>query len=451
MNPSLPMDPATLTNVLLKGQITSPLVGQTPVSQILCENLPVLFYIKNIKDLKYEDCSSAWANWLGYTREERLGKADAQFLPQTLSHAISQSDRRVIEAGQTSVNEQEPFVTRNGVRFARCRRILIPGPDGRPLYLLGHCEVAQNSKSGDELSPRLQPGLQPSEINEQLREMAQEITSGFANMCEVILIREPFQVADVIFSHQDPQMIEWALNHRSAFTVDWNANWGAGKVLRTGHPDIFFKITNATLDELVHDLHRREALRFTKIHSNLILPLIIDHQLVGSIGFGRSTTIESFTELDLSTAQRFAQQAQSILSRAQKPTPSNLNAAQSRGQVLIVDDAPDNRLLIQHYVIRLGYQVEIAASGPEAVEKALKTNFDVILMDVQMPEMDGFEVVKRLRSHGCCTPIVALTAHTMKGDRERCLANGFDDFLGKPVDRNLLTLCLKRYSDSSGH
>jgi PAS domain S-box-containing protein len=118
----------------------------------------------------------------------------------------------------------------------------------------------------------------------------------------------------------------------------------------------------------------------------------------------------------------------------------------NQGKVLIVDDAPDNRMLIQHYVSRLGYSADTAETGREAVERALNEDFDVILMDVQMPEMDGFEAVRELRQQSYHKPIVALTAHTMKGDREKCLEGGFDDFLGKPVDRDQLRRSLERYS-----
>lgn len=126
-------------------------------------------------------------------------------------------------------------------------------------------------------------------------------------------------------------------------------------------------------------------------------------------------------------------------SKSAQGVAANLAA---NGKVLIVDDAPDNRTLIYLYVSRLGYHVDVAATGAEGVEKALSENYDVILMDVQMPEMDGFEAVKILRSKQYTKPIVALTAHTMKGDRENCLANGFDDYLGKPIDRDLLQTCL---------
>jgi PAS domain S-box-containing protein len=116
-----------------------------------------------------------------------------------------------------------------------------------------------------------------------------------------------------------------------------------------------------------------------------------------------------------------------------------------KSKILVVDDAPDNRMLIELLISRLGYSADVAAGGQEAVAKALACAYDLILMDVQMPEMDGFEAVSRLRAKNYSGPIVALTAHTMKGDRERCLAGGFDGYLGKPIDRTQLKDTLVKY------
>lgn len=122
---------------------------------------------------------------------------------------------------------------------------------------------------------------------------------------------------------------------------------------------------------------------------------------------------------------------------------------QSSSTVLIVDDAPDNRTLIQLYLARLGFASDTATSGKDAVKMAISGRYDLILMDVQMPGMDGFEAVQKLRSYNYLGPIVALTAHTMKGDRERCLEGGFDDYLGKPLDRELLKQCLKKFTQNT--
>ncbi|HVV99954.1 MAG TPA: response regulator [Planctomycetaceae bacterium] len=110
--------------------------------------------------------------------------------------------------------------------------------------------------------------------------------------------------------------------------------------------------------------------------------------------------------------------------------------------VLLAEDVPANQKLIVSILTRRGHVVEIAQNGREAVELAKRTAFDVILMDVQMPIMDGFQATSILRSlspsEAAHVPIVAMTAHAMRGDRERCLAAGMDAYISKPVDSRRL-------------
>ena len=115
-------------------------------------------------------------------------------------------------------------------------------------------------------------------------------------------------------------------------------------------------------------------------------------------------------------------------------------------KVLVVEDARDNQLLMSRILKIDGATFEIAENGVIGVEKALANDFDVVLMDVQMPVMDGFEAMLELRRVGYAKPIIALTAHAMREDRERCLALGFNDHMSKPVDRNKLRDYIIQYA-----
>ena len=115
-------------------------------------------------------------------------------------------------------------------------------------------------------------------------------------------------------------------------------------------------------------------------------------------------------------------------------------------KILLAEDAPDNRLLLSKVLKHLGAQVEVACDGQEAVTKAMAQEFDVILMDIQMPGLYGYEATDHLRARGYEKPIIALTAHAMKEERQRSLRSGFNDYVTKPIDREELISSLIRVS-----
>jgi CheY-like chemotaxis protein len=112
-------------------------------------------------------------------------------------------------------------------------------------------------------------------------------------------------------------------------------------------------------------------------------------------------------------------------------------------RVLLAEDVPTNQKLVVLFLTRRGHHVDVASNGVQAVDLAARNKYDVILMDVQMPDMDGLQAATAIRAlpNGSHVPIIALTAHAMQGDRERCVAAGMDDYLPKPLDmRKLLSM-----------
>lgn len=103
-------------------------------------------------------------------------------------------------------------------------------------------------------------------------------------------------------------------------------------------------------------------------------------------------------------------------------------------RVLVVDDGAENRELVTLVLEQAGLTVTAAENGKTGAEQALSTPFDLILMDIQMPVMDGYSAIRLLRDRGVTTPVIAFTAHAMKGFEQRCLAAGFSGYMTKPID-----------------
>jgi CheY-like chemotaxis protein/HPt (histidine-containing phosphotransfer) domain-containing protein len=121
--------------------------------------------------------------------------------------------------------------------------------------------------------------------------------------------------------------------------------------------------------------------------------------------------------------------------------------ARLRSRLLLVDDNEVNQMLAVELLEREGYRVDVASNGRDALKALALTDYAAVLMDCQMPEMDGFEATATIRkgeAPGRHVPIIAMTANAMQGDRERCLASGMDDYLSKPIEQEKLYETVRR-------
>ena len=150
--------------------------------------------------------------------------------------------------------------------------------------------------------------------------------------------------------------------------------------------------------------------------------------------------------------------ASPIEAPAQKETPDECSqtdhpAAKSyqlNGRILLAEDGPDNQRLICTLLRKAGAEIVCVENGKLALDLAIKEQnagkpFELVIMDMQMPVMDGYEAVQKLRETGYHHPIVALTAHAMKDDRAKCLEAGCDDYFSKPIDRDILLGAVQKY------
>ncbi|MEZ5345206.1 MAG: response regulator [Pyrinomonadaceae bacterium] len=217
--------------------------------------------------------------------------------------------------------------------------------------------------------------------------------------------------------------------------------------------------------EVAKRIRKTPQIRNTKI---LVMPSINDHELIKSskgklidsylfkpirqteyyghlsdlVKVGSVTAAVRDKKAEIVTARR---DKRNVVSASQKTAPQR----RSRKRILIAEDNLVNQKVIRNQVERLGYAVDIKHNGEEVLDAVKKENYALILMDCQMPVLDGIEATKKLREiereTGSRVPVVAITAHAIEGDRDRCIEAGMDDYISKPTKREDLENILHRW------
>ena len=143
--------------------------------------------------------------------------------------------------------------------------------------------------------------------------------------------------------------------------------------------------------------------------------------------------------------------SQILISQISSPKPEapHPSSASSAVQILVVEDAPTNRLLMMQMLKQLGYQADAVSNGQQALDQLATKPYDLVLMDCQMPVLDGYEATRQLRRREGThrhTMVIGVTAYAMVGDREKCLAAGMDDYLSKPIRQDSLRSLIEHWS-----
>jgi two-component system, sensor histidine kinase and response regulator len=254
------------------------------------------------------------------------------------------------------------------------------------------------------------------------------------------------------------QIANWGINSASA-----SSGPEALAALRERDPDARFNV--AILDLAMPGMDGMMLAQLIKTD-----PMLVDTRLLlmSSIGGrgeagGTSAPIEAWLTKPVKQSQLYDSLAELIASdlavvdNPGQATPSagGLGDKRQPFRVLVAEDNIVNQSVIAHQLHKLGYEANIVANGLEALQALASAEYPLVLMDCMMPEIDGFEATAELRRREAGTDkhtvIVAMTAKAMEGDREKCLAAGMDDYLGKPVQLEELAAILDRWLIGSGH
>jgi PAS domain S-box-containing protein len=215
-------------------------------------------------------------------------------------------------------------------------------------------------------------------------------------------------------------------------------------------------MTAEQIERLFHPFSQADA-SMTRKYGGTGLGLAISKRLTGMLGgelcvtsrLGKGSKFRLTLRVPLSQSLKLVNRPSDVMISSSPGQAPRSEESKLKGRILLAEDGPDNRRLLAFILQRAGADVTVAENGQIAMEVALAAEgegrpFSAVLMDMQMPVLDGYGATERLRSLGYERPIIALTAHAMTGDREKCLQAGCTDYATKPINRQRLLAQIAR-------
>ena len=247
-------------------------------------------------------------------------------------------------------------------------------------------------------------------------------------------------------------------------------NWGMIPVQVEGADEAYASLERAATDGdpfqmILSDVHMPEVDGYSMAARIRETPTIADVPIIMLTSGARLGDVAERNRLNIHSCLMKPVKQSEVFDTIVRVLGINFTAAAKAGStrelpqcrplnVLLAEDNVVNQKLAMTVLEKLGHKVDLVTNGQEAVEQSGQRAYDVVLMDVQMPELDGLDATRKIRArekeHGGHQPIVAMTAHAMKGDRDRCLESGMDDYLSKPIRARELAEKLKHlFGDSA--
>ncbi|MBK7761161.1 MAG: response regulator [Deltaproteobacteria bacterium] len=252
----------------------------------------------------------------------------------------------------------------------------------------------------------------------------------------------------VLIAHKSPALLEALTRLFSAWgaTVIAGASLDSARVRGAGAPDA------ALIDVELLDLRDPRSLSFPGALVLLTGPRRRDDEALRHDANALGTLALPASAAEVEAAARLLLAQLNGTPTATARSAGVVTWDESLGVLLVAEDNPVNQRVAAAMLRRLGYEVDVVDNGAKAVEAMSTRGYDAVLMDCEMPVLDGFEATRRVRAaegDGRRVPIIAMTAHVLRGDRERCIGAGMDDFIAKPIDLVRLGRVLARWVTDS--